>query len=361
MSHAPQRKEKDCLNCGTIVQGRFCHVCGQENIVPHESFWSMLHHFFADITHFDGKFFSSLFILIRKPGFLSSEYIHGRRNSYLNPVRMYVFTAAVFFTIFFAVFNSHDITITGKNVEKAVHDSTRSILKKKLENAKTHDDSVSIQNSLSTLTDTSGKKDADAAKEEKKLKVTTKFVPFDERYTSLAQYDSIQQSLPVSKKDGWFRRIANRKSLEIGEHYKNDNVEFWVDVLEKFMHSFPYMLFVSLPLYALFLKILYFRRKQFFYADHGIFLIHLYIFTFILLLFLIGINKIESVSQFALFGFLIAALIIYGLYYALKAMKNFYKQGWVKTIVKFVVFNILCVLALSILFTIFFGLSLFRL
>jgi Protein of unknown function (DUF3667) len=360
MSHALERKEKDCLNCGTIVQGKYCHVCGQENIVPHESFWSMLRHFFADITHFDGKFFSSLAILIRKPGFLSSEYISGKRNSYLNPVRMYVFTSALFFLVFFSVFNTHDITIDDKKMKKGVSETAQSVLEKAYENAKTKDDSVSIQQALVALTDTSAQKDTGLAEEKKGLKISAKFQPFDDRYGSLAEYDSIQQSLPEGKRDGWFRQIANRKSLEIGEQYKKDSKEFWRDVIEKFMHSFPYLLFVSLPLYALFLKVLYRRRKQFYYADHGIFLIHLYIFTFILLLLLIGITKLKDSSGFEWLDFFIAVLIIYGLLYALKAMKSFYKQGWVKTIVKFAVFNILCVLTLSLLFITFFGLSVFR-
>ena len=37
MSHLPERKEKDCLNCGTTVFGKYCHVCGQENLEPKES------------------------------------------------------------------------------------------------------------------------------------------------------------------------------------------------------------------------------------------------------------------------------------------------------------------------------------
>ena len=102
MSHIPERKEKDCLNCGTIVQGKYCHVCGQENVVPMETFWAMLTHFVYDITHFDGKFFSTLGILLRKPCFLSKEYMKGKRASYLNPVRMYIFTSAFFFLVFFA-------------------------------------------------------------------------------------------------------------------------------------------------------------------------------------------------------------------------------------------------------------------
>ena len=103
MSHGKERKEKDCLNCGTAVYGRYCHVCGQENAEPKETFFGMVAHFFYDITHFDGKFFTTLKDLLFYPGFLSAEYMKGRRMSYLNPIRMYVFTSAIFFLIFFSI------------------------------------------------------------------------------------------------------------------------------------------------------------------------------------------------------------------------------------------------------------------
>ncbi len=105
MSHIPQRKEKDCLNCGTIVQGKYCQNCGQENVVPHETFWHMVKHFLYDITHFDSKFFGSMKMLLFKPGFLPAEYVKGKRASYLNPVKKYVFTSAVFFLLFFSFFS----------------------------------------------------------------------------------------------------------------------------------------------------------------------------------------------------------------------------------------------------------------
>ena len=99
MSHIPERKEKDCLNCGTIVQGRYCQQCGQENVVPKETFWHMVTHFFYDITHFDTNFFHTIHHLVFKPGFLSREYLAGRRVRYLHPIKMYVFTSAVFFIL----------------------------------------------------------------------------------------------------------------------------------------------------------------------------------------------------------------------------------------------------------------------
>ena len=105
MTHLHQRKEKNCLNCGTHVIGHYCHNCGQENIEPKESVWHLVSHFFQDMTHFDGKFFTSLKDLIVKPGFLSNEYKIGRRVRYLNPIRMYLFTSAIFFLIFFSLYS----------------------------------------------------------------------------------------------------------------------------------------------------------------------------------------------------------------------------------------------------------------
>src|SRR5204862_2249809 len=113
--------EKNCLNCNAQLQGKYCHICGQEHIEPKETAWHLVSHFFQDITHFDGKFFSTLKLLVFRPGFLSREYMAGRRASYLNPVRMYVFTSAIFFLLFFSFFRSKqsikiDPSINGKTL-----------------------------------------------------------------------------------------------------------------------------------------------------------------------------------------------------------------------------------------------------
>ncbi len=50
MSGSRIRKEPVCLNCGQDVQGRFCTVCGQENIEPRENFRSLLTHFINDFA-----------------------------------------------------------------------------------------------------------------------------------------------------------------------------------------------------------------------------------------------------------------------------------------------------------------------
>lgn len=97
MSHLKERNEKNCLNCGTTVAGRFCHQCGQENVEVKESFLQLLRHFVEDLTHFDGKLWKTLKLLLFKPGSLTKFYMDGKRASFIHPIRMYLFVSAVFF------------------------------------------------------------------------------------------------------------------------------------------------------------------------------------------------------------------------------------------------------------------------
>jgi len=149
--------------------------------------------------------------------------------------------------------------------------------------------------------------------------------------------------------------------LDITKRYREDKPKFVEELVEKFFHSFPYMLFVSLPLYALYLKLLYIRRrKQFFYVDHVIFLIHLYIFTFIVLLVFSGLLEIPKVIYGWWIVLLEVLLILYGIYYAFRAMQKFYGQKGGKTFLKFIIFNLLCFISILILFSVFFVLTIFR-
>jgi hypothetical protein len=365
VSHAPQRTEKDCLNCGTIVQGHYCQHCGQENIVPKETFWHMVTHFFYDITHFDGSFFTTLKDLLFKPGFLTREYMNGRRKSYLHPVRMYVFTSAVFFLVFFSLFKVKETDVERFNNDTAITEGIRNAKEDALRKASTKEDSLQIIKATDLLLPGNAiettKTDTGKLKQGYGRGVNIKFGNGVENYKSVAQYDSVQKTLTAGKRNNWFVNMIMHKSILINLKYKGDQGKMFTKLTETFLHSIPYLLFVSLPLYALFLKLLYVRRKQFYFADHGIFLIHLYVFTFLFLLLFFMLNKLDDVTGWkVLIGVTQAILIFIGLFYTLKAMKNFYRQGWGKTIAKFIFFNLMCLVAAIILFSFFFVFSLFQ-
>lgn len=356
MSHGRERKEKNCLNCGSTVQGRFCQVCGQENVEPKESLWGLISHFFNDITHFDGKFFQSIKNLFFRPGFLPEEYMKGRRASHLNPIRMYIFTSALFFLLFFSFFYSThnskniveiDTNINGKTIQEI--------------NAM---DSVSFANFTANINKNDGRKASPMTRPEFEIYKDTMLQTAgihltSSKYKSRQEYDSILKA--GVKKHNWIERQFIYKEIDLNEKYHNNSKEISAAFKSKLLHSLPQMLFISLPLIALILKLIYYRRKQYFYVNHAIFSIYLYIFLFMSILALFAIGKLKDHFHLGIFNIL-SILIGLGIFiYEYVALKYFYKQGKLKTFLKFILFNFFFFLTLAFLFLFFIFFSLFNL
>lgn len=353
MSSLKLRKETNCLNCNSEIAGRFCQNCGQENLETKESVWYLISHFFKDITHFDGKFFGTIKYLFAKPGFLSKEYMIGRRASYVNPIRLYVFTSAFFFLIFFSFTNVEtktlvgNATLNGKTFNQAIQlDSiafdayTKKINKEKerkevpmtREAFKKYFDST-IQNSGFSLTSS--------------------------KYKSRAAYDSVLRS---GKKDhNWLQRQFIYKEIELNEKYGNNANLVSKEYLKILLHSLPQMFFILLPLFALILKLLYIRRKEYYYVNHSIFSIHFYIFCFITMLVMFGLGKLNEQLGWGVITFIEVMLGLYIFFYLYKSMRKFYQQRRAKTVLKFLLLSILLFVTMLALFFIFIVYSFYKL
>lgn len=353
MSHIPQRKEKDCLNCGAAVQGRYCHVCGQENVVPKETFWHMVTHFFNDITHFDGSFLTTAKDLLFKPGFLSKEYMKGRRASYLHPVRMYVFTSAIFFLLFFSFFATKDIIKI--NINNAVSAEIRAAYIEQLEEKLQKDTgNVLLKERLLFARDSTHPLSAmDIVFTENNNGISN--IGFnDKRLTAFEEYDSAQKILPASQRDNWIERRLVRMGINVRSKFRENPEEATKKLVNIVLHRLPYMLLISLPFFALILKLVYIRRRaQFYYADHGVFAIHLYVFSFLLLLLVFSLAALRSATDWEIIDWLVAGLIILLLFYLYKAMRVFYGQGRWKTFFKFLFVALISFIMMLILFALF--------
>jgi hypothetical protein len=372
VSHQKERLEKNCLNCNAEVQGRFCQVCGQENIETKESFWSLATHFVYDVTHFDGKFFSTLKYLLFRPGFLSQEYLRGRRTSYLHPIRMYVFTSAIFFLILFSFYQkaSESIVKVNENQKttagliKELEGKKKALIKSISflpDTSKSRIDRVKIENRIIELNQGIQilKKDSTQRDKVASLYDSNNSFEFEEddykgAYNAKA-YDSIQNSLPPNKRKNFFVARLQRQNLILKEKYGDETTKV---VLEKFRHMFPQMLFVSLPMFALFLTLLYVRRKDLFYVNHLVFTIHLYCATFILIL---GSLWLGSIFQWVHLKSDISNGIfsLLTMFYWYKAFRNFYTQSRKKTVLKYVLLFFLTLFLILLLFISFFMFSFF--
>lgn len=356
MSHSKERSEKVCLNCNAQVYGTFCHICGQENIEPKESVWHLVNHYFQDITHFDGKFFSTIRLLIFKPGFLSAEYARGRRVSYLNPIRMYVFTSAIFFLIFFSFIQKDEEPESAESSTSATGfiselKNKKDDLQKSLDAETDSTDAAAMRNAIAGIDKAI---ELVKIKPEKADSITNSLKSGDAlrsfyKYSSPEQYDSAQLKLSAAQRDGWFNRKMQYKMIAARKKYNNNSKKIQEAVIHKFRHSFPQLLFLSLPFFAFILKILYIRRKQFYYVNHIILTIHIYCAIFILLLVQFGINVLQHQLHWGIFSWIQWLLGLGLFYYAYKSMRNFYQQGRSKTITKFLILNFSMCMVIAVL------------
>lgn len=95
-------EEMNCLNCSHQLEENdlYCSKCGQKFSKRMGTVKEFFVDFLGDYFTFDSKIFRSIIPLIFKPGFLTTEYLVGRRVRYIPPLRLYIFISIIFFLIF---------------------------------------------------------------------------------------------------------------------------------------------------------------------------------------------------------------------------------------------------------------------
>lgn len=92
-------RERNCLNCGCMLAGEFCHCCGQKAHV-HRTLSAFWHDLLHGVLHFEGKIWRTLPLLGWKPGDLTRRYIEGERARFVSPVALFLFTVFLMFAVF---------------------------------------------------------------------------------------------------------------------------------------------------------------------------------------------------------------------------------------------------------------------
>lgn len=357
VSHQPERKERNCLNCGTQVAGRYCQNCGQENIVPRQNFWGLTKHFIYDIFHFDGKFFETLKFLFFRPGFVPKEYVQGKRMRYLDPIRMYLFTSAVFFLVFIPLSTMDQI---GDDETRIMHRNERLEYASGLYKEFNRTGDSITRRKLDFLLDTSYsiilKKPFGGPYGD-----TVFPINFDGRNYEMAPEKLKPDTAMFSAPNKLLRNSLQQRYREFKTEYGGDVDIFILDLINAFLKKLPYILFLSLPFFALILKLIYIRRKQFYYSDHAVFTLYHYIFTFILMLLCFLLSELNNLLNWSLITVLIVLIFLSGGVHLYLAMKRFFGQSAGKTFLKFILLNVLAFLIVNLLMFAFIILSVFQL
>lgn len=347
MRHSKLRVDKTCLNCGYLVEERFCTHCGQENLELQDSVWKLMGHYLQDMFSYDNRIWHTLKYLLLKPGRVAREYMDGKRKQNLEPIRFYIFASSVFFLLLFLDFGSTSLNITNtldKNYSKRLFH-----LKQEKEFLKGTADTTLVNQLTQSLKEKKENRDASA------VDTSNQGVEID--LFGVPAVDTLEA-------EGWLssallERVAARLA-ELENKHEGDEVAAFQSILGELFHSLPQMFFLSLPFFAFFLKILYFRRPKNSYVEHFIFTIYHYAYTFIIMILFMAIQWCSGKSSILFvesgLSYLNVAVILYPFYYLFVSMKRFYNDRWVRLIIRYL---ILLTLLLFTLLLLFIGLAIF--
>ncbi len=116
------------------------------------------------------------------------------------------------------------------------------------------------------------------------------------------------------------KRYFAESSMRANEHPEQ--------FLEHSLTKIPFVLLILIPGFAGFLKLLYFR-KNVFYLEHVVFLLHLHVFVFLLFSFFLGLRLLAPV-EWTLPGVWLGGIYLY----FILSFRNVYQHRWAGTIFK---------------------------
>ncbi len=251
-SPGPAEDARACVNCGAELTGPYCSACGQRSRDLHVSFSALVHEFLHDYLHLDGKLARTLWLLFRRPGFLTQEYMRGRRARYAGPFQLYLVTSMLLFVTLSLLPSSGRVALFGLESEGAP----------------------------SPTAVTPGAGGAGAA--------TTSPKPADSEV--LEVFETLAPSKVSSEKDR--QRLAALGPEGIRHH-----------LLSTFSADAPKAMLLLLPIVALLLKAVARRR---YFVEHLVFALHLHAAAFLMLT---GgwLARVSGFAAAAVFAYALAA------------------------------------------------------
>lgn len=327
-----RRKKDHCLNCHTNYDKsyNYCPNCGQENNHNQASFGTLVIDFLNNYFSLDSKFSLSLLPFFFKPGYLTLKFIEGKRASFVNPIRLYLIISLLFFFVFNMI--SKDVVkqsiATVDDLSQNLTDSSKQALDQVINNL----DELKTD----TVFNISGlNEDSTAANYQvsfEPLDTTNRLFTENNintyrrlRTNYALSVEQILDSLEITGLSG-FQINLTRQLIRL------DRAENAV-VVSQLLKNLPIMMLFTLPLFALLLRFLYIRRKQY-YITHLVHALHLHSFAYVLyaLVFTASMYWLSEGTLAVLFiltGFILVTT------YSYLSFHNVYKQGWFKTLVKF--------------------------
>jgi len=119
-----------CKNCHQPLPGQaaYCPTCGQSVKEITRPWLEVFRELLTELFDFDGRMLLSLRLLLTRPGFLSHEYIHGRRVTYTSPIRIYLVISLGFFFVLPMILPDSSVTSPSHEISVDLYSKAMFIL-----------------------------------------------------------------------------------------------------------------------------------------------------------------------------------------------------------------------------------------
>lgn len=293
-----------CRNCEHPLDpgAQYCPSCGQK-VAGLPTLGELFTQFLGDVYPLDAKFWRTYGRLVARPGRVTRDYLEGKRQRYVRPLRLYLVNSLVFFLV--ATWSGVQTVKSGPEGSAAEAEALRAAA-----------DSLDVVDVAEALEDASFDPPV-------RLRLRDAFAEAD--------FDStwIDALAPDDSLGGWFE--GSRRVPLVGEYLeaqgrrvKSMSSEEFNDALnDSVLRNLPKAIFAMVPVFAGILALVYRRRRRR-YVEHFVFALHGHALAFLVftVLALVEWTPFEAA--------LLAALGVH----AVLSLRTVYGQGWVKTVVK---------------------------
>ena len=341
-----------CANCLTPLSGPFCFRCGQHVADYHQSVWRFVADFFENTFCWDNKLLRTLGPLLKRPGWLTQEFMVGRRVRYVHPLRLFLFTSAICLTLIQYMHHAEDERLRAKKSAK-----TGSVAGIHFDDGdKDDDDEKDSAASPAPTPPSSGPAVVPASPAP--TAAPTPVVP------TLGQV--FQDTYKPGPKDGKPMDSAAAEKLgkqleTVGDNFqkKMENASAAIENAERtgafrekmttnLQQKLSWVTLAMLPIFALLMRWAY-GRSGGYYFTYLVFSLHYHTF---LLLFWVAYSSLDAMAGrvnhalFQLPGLLVGLCLLLPPYYLYRALRQMYGQNRYETAAKVCVIGALHLLAL---------------
>jgi len=357
-----------CSNCGVELNGQFCHACGQSSKSVIKFFGDVIKELLDDAIGYDSRLKHSIFPLLFKPGRITLDYVKGKRFHYVLPFRLYLITSLILILLIKGVVSTEDINFDNVIVDESslqVPKEVKTKVNNALEQAKTQQDNPKVDELIDSIINENEIENEVIDSEINSAENTSFKTPEIKDKKTYKNFNITLSDGNNLKWDGDKKELTGIENLKNGLFKSffeevNPKLKHWLKnpepLIDSFFEALPYMMFIILPIFALFLKLFYSFSKRY-YTEHLIFLLHNHSFIYMVLMLQIIVDLIVdklllseswiaqiSESILSLISMLLGYWVVI---YIFLAMKRFYRQGWGVTISKSLALGFIYLMMLS--------------